>query len=171
MAVITINGNDYFSYSSVADADIYLATFYNSAAWFLLDDETKGKHLVAATNWLNSLPWKDECSPQSVRETNLGVITATQLVANSIANGETSFLGGSVPEPGIKELGAGSAKIVYQSTYSSFYAPTRLSGIPLFIRSLIAGCLGSLGASGFGGAISYDTDNPSKAKEPWNFTR
>lgn len=174
MAIITINGNDYFSYSSVADADVYLTAWYNTEAWFALDDETKGKHLVTATNWLDSLNWKEECSPQSVRETKPGVVAATQLLANSIANGETDWIGGTVQEPGTKRLKAGSAEIEFYASINTFSTPNLnpVSRLPLFIRNLIIGCIdGSSGANGFGGAISFGTCYPSTAKEPWGFYR
>lgn len=170
MVDIIIGGNTYFSYASVEEADIYLAVWPNTENWFLLDEDGKGKNLVAATNWLNQLKWKDECLPL---DTNEGVINATIMIANSIANGDIGFLGGAVAEQEVERLKAGSAEIQFRST--SFLFPVSpnnpLNSVPPFIRGLIINCLDGFGAgtSGIGGSIAFGTCYPSTAKEPWDF--
>jgi hypothetical protein len=168
MVDIIIGGNTYFSYASVEEADIYLAVWPNTENWFLLDEDGKGKNLVAATNWLNQLKWKDECLPL---DTNEGVINATIMIANSIANGDTAFLGGTVQEAGTKRLKAGSAEIEFFANISSFYqSPNNpLTLLPPLIRGLIFDCLEGSNTSGIGGSIAFGTHYPSTAKEPWDF--
>lgn len=172
MAIINLNGTPYFSYATVAQADQALFPQPDTAAWFALSSDDKGKHLVAASSWLDSLNWKAECSPQSVRETKLGVVNATIFLANAIANGNTAFLGGTVQEAGTKRLKAGSAEIEYFANISSFTANPNspLTNVPPYIRSLIIGCLSGSG-SGIGGAISYGTHYPSSANDPWDYSK
>lgn len=173
MATITISGNDYFSYATVEQANTFLLVQPDSQNWFLLDNDGKGKNLVAATNFLNGLPWRDECSPQSVREGKQSIIDATIYLANSIANGNFGFLGGSVQEAATKRLKAGSAEIEYFANISSFGVNPNnlLSGLPPYVRGLIIGCIAGVNTSGIGGSLSYGTCYPSTAKEPWDFSK
>lgn len=173
MAVISLNGVDYFSYSTVAEADQVLFPQPNTEAWFLLTEDGKGRNLVAASSWLDSLPWKDECSPQSVREGKPSIVNASIFLANSIANGDTAFLGGVVQEAATKRLKAGSAEIEYFANISAFTSNSNspLTNLPPYIRSLIIGCIGGTGNSGFGGSIAFGVHYPSTANEPWDFSK
>ena len=59
LSTITIETVDYIAYASVTEADDYLNTdIQREAAWELLSDDDKGKHLVAATRRLDLELWK-----------------------------------------------------------------------------------------------------------------
>ena len=58
LSTLTVNGTDYVSYASVAEADSHLAVDpVRSAAWAALTPEAKMVNLVAATNRLDLLNW------------------------------------------------------------------------------------------------------------------
>ena len=58
MASVTIGTTDYPSYSSVADADAYLAAdAVRAAAWALRNPDAKARGLVTATRLLQALTW------------------------------------------------------------------------------------------------------------------
>lgn len=58
ISTITIGGNDYTSYASVAEANIFLAVdAARATTWAAKTDDEKGALLVQATRRLNVLPW------------------------------------------------------------------------------------------------------------------
>ena len=58
---ITVGGNEYISYASVAEADIALAVDpTRMIAWAALTEVFKGIRLIAATNRLDLLRWQGE---------------------------------------------------------------------------------------------------------------
>ena len=58
LTTITINGVDYSSYATVAEADAYLAIdLARSNAWAALDEAAKGQHLATATRQLDGMQW------------------------------------------------------------------------------------------------------------------
>lgn len=66
MPTITLSGNDYDSYVSVADADVYLAADLQYAAiWSTLTTDQKGQALITATRALDELSWLGEKTSSS----------------------------------------------------------------------------------------------------------
>jgi len=172
MVDITINGNTYFSYISVADADTFLFVYPDTTTWFTLSIDDKGKNLVAASSFLDSLPWADACGTQAIRETKQGVINATALIANLIANGVTAFFGTTTQEAGTKRFKAGSTEIEFFADINKmfYYNPNNLAaGLPPYIFALIKGCLSGSGG-GLTGSIAFGTDYESTASWPWDLT-
>lgn len=172
MAEIEIGGNSYFSYATVDDADKYLVVIPGSESWFLLDIEGKGRNLVAASTYLDTLPWSEACGTQEIRETKIGVINATILLANMIANGDTDFLGLETSGQDVKRLKAGSVEV---ENFAKF--PSGLGGdkplsatLPSFVYSQIKGCLAVTNMMTFTGSKSWGTSETSTVKEPWDFS-
>ena len=59
ITTISIGGNDYTSYASVAEADAYLAVdAVRNPTWSALDADSKGSFLVSATRLLDLLSWQ-----------------------------------------------------------------------------------------------------------------
>jgi len=58
LTMLTIGGQMYVSYASVSEADAYLAVDpAYMATWDALDDDAKGRNLIAATRHLDTLKW------------------------------------------------------------------------------------------------------------------
>ena len=58
LTTITINGMDYPSYATAAEANTYLAIYLaRSEAWSTLDEAGKGQRLAAATRRMDGLRW------------------------------------------------------------------------------------------------------------------
>lgn len=154
MATITISGNNYNSYATVAEADIYLIPSVNFETWNLLTTDTKGKYLVSASRYLDGLPWKDSCLPL----TDTGNINkATILIAEQLALGNVGITGGTVAEEDVKRYKADTVEIEYQSKpwfISSSVNP--YANMPLAILNLIKNCLKGYGFS-VGIASSFGT--------------
>lgn len=115
MATITISGNDYFSYATVEDADIYLIPSFNYATWSVLSADQKGSYLVAASRFLDSLCWTDGYKTQAEREATSAIVNAAIEIAAMFSTGETAWIGVNVPSEDIKRLKAGTAEIEYQT--------------------------------------------------------
>ena len=63
---ITINGMDYPSYATIAEADTYLAVdLARNTDWAALDPEGKGLRLVAATRRMDGLGWAGQKASES----------------------------------------------------------------------------------------------------------
>lgn len=154
MADIIIDGNTYFSYASVAEANEYLTASINYAIWNALDDDTKGRYLISATRFLDTLSWQDTCLPLT---SEANIKTATILIAEQIALGNTVFLGYGTNEEDVKRYKAGSVEIEYQnSPWFLSRKGSPYADMPTSIYNLIRGCLE--GAQGIGGAVSFGTD-------------
>lgn len=172
MASIVISSNTYFSYASVADADAFLLVQPNTTAWFGLSDDDKGKSLVTSSTWLDSLIWKEECSPQSVREGKASIVNAAILLANQLANGDSSFLGLEKQEQPVKRIKAGSVEQEYHPSFWMYYdynKNDRFYNVPSYVMALIKNCLSGNGTN-VAGSLSYGTDTTSTAGWPWGKT-
>lgn len=140
---ITVGSVTYISYSSVEEADGYLAVDpTRAAAWAALTADQKGAALVSATRRLNLLNWEgaktgaegvqldawprtgsdyDDGTPVPTDEVPPEVGWATALVAGSIVlDPDLSLAGGSGSN--VKRLQAGTAVVEYFS---------RVTGVPL----------------------------------------
>jgi hypothetical protein len=54
---VNVAGNNYNAYGTQQDADVYLGAAIAYDGWGTADDDTKGKAIVSATRWLNTLQW------------------------------------------------------------------------------------------------------------------
>lgn len=172
MTSIVISGNTYFAYASVADADSYLLVYPDTTAWFALDTDGKGKNLVVAANFIDTLPFKDEYDTQAEREVVTDIINASILLANLVANGNTAFLGVVEQEQQTKRLKAGSVEQeLYADINKLFYynKNSLTSGLPPYIFNLLKPYLSST-TTAIAGSLSYGTDYTSTASDPWDLT-
>lgn len=133
ISTISIGGNDYTSYASVAEADIRLAIDpVRQATWDALTDDQKGTYLIAATNRLDLLNWAGEKTggasqenqwPRtgvtypdgtavSTTEVPTEVENATIVLAGSIAIDTTTADYGATGK-NIKSVKAGSAQVQF----------------------------------------------------------
>lgn len=114
MAVITIGGNSYDSYISVAEADIYLAGDISRAAiWALMNEEAKGRHLISATRMLLALPWC-EVAPDPAGDPVPPVPEVTAMLAADL-NANPALFADATGNSNIKSAKAGSAQIEFFS--------------------------------------------------------
>lgn len=115
MAVIAIGANNYDSFISVAEADVYLAGDVSRAvSWALLDDAAKARALISATRMLLSLPWCDDAPDPAVDPAPPVVAEVTAMLAADLAAKPKLFAdasGGS----NIKSVKAGSAQVEFFS--------------------------------------------------------
>lgn len=180
---ITIGGNTYVSYASVAEADAFLAVDpVRATAWAALSTDAKGQKLVAATRRLNGLSWLgaktggDAAQPDAFPRTGLTypdgsvvpddevpreVEEATCLLAGTITiNAAASQSGSSATNT--RRVKAGSAEV-------EFFRPT--AGVPLqdetawnLVRIFLStgsasSGLGQVTYGGLAADSAFDSDN------------
>lgn len=142
ITTITIGGNDYISYASVAEADAYLLVDpTRGPTWAGLTTEQKGINLISSTRQLDTFSYKGEKAGGSAQpnqwprtgvtypdgtsvpddEVPAGIQNATILLAGSIAIDVAASTSSSTGS-NTKRVSAGSAEV-------EFFRPT--SGIPL----------------------------------------
>lgn len=150
MASVTIGSNNYPSYSSVADADAYLAgDAIRAASWALRNADAKARGLVTATRILQALAW---CStaPDVDNPPPVVVDVTALLAADGLANPRVfSNPSGSLPR-GVKSASAGKAAV-------EFFGPIGLAGTPT--HPLPDGLWSMLKAAGLVGCTAGPTAN------------
>ncbi len=166
MATITISGNDYFSYASVSQADIYLIPTSGFAVWDVLSNDVKGGFLITASRLLDQQEWKTDYNTQTLRLAVQNIVDASVLIAQLISTGDETILGTSPSEAENKRLKAGSVEIEnFRSFSSASFTGSTKTQFPLAIQHLIGDCL----ASGIiiGGAASFGTDGLSTGDDDY----
>lgn len=114
MPTITIGGNDYASYASVAYADEYLAADISRAdAWEALTDPQKGRALISATRMLMTMPWCDVV-PDPAEDQDEPIPSVTSMLAADLAANPELFADAS-GDSNIKRAKAGSAEVEFFS--------------------------------------------------------
>lgn len=178
METVTINGTDYLSYASVAQADEYLnASIYATDWQDETDDDVKGRALVSATRWIDSIAWKGEkADPDQLNEwPRTGIDDVEPYVApNAIVNATielanllytTPDLQATLSDVSAKRLKAGSVEIEYfRGTTVQTITP-----FPTQIMNMIRQYLASQGSL-LGGAVTYGTDHCSPRARTYGFT-
>ena len=175
ITTLTIGGNDYTAYASVAEADIRLAVDpVRSAAWTALTADQKAINLVAATNRLDLERYTGEKSVATqdnewlrVNATCDGVAipdnvlpgeieNGTILLAGSIAISADASAAGTAPS-NIRRVQAGSAEVEFftQQRSSNFSLAAQNPDVFALIRCLLVGADGTTGA-GYGCASGTD---------------
>ncbi len=148
MGTVVIGSNSYFSYSDVANADIYLDASSNADAWRASDDDIKGRALVSGTRILDRLLWKGEKTdidqPNAWPRKNTGItgldddetpqaiVDADCELATSIVDGN-DWTNQQTTANGTQSLKAGSVEIVYFRGAEGTALP-----LPLAVWQLIA---------------------------------
>lgn len=147
MASVTIGTTDYPSYSSVADADAYLAgDAIRAVAWALRNPDAKARGLVTATRILQSLAWcgtvPDIDNPPPV------VVDVTALLAaDGLANPRVfSNPSGALPR-GVKSAQAGKAAVEFFGPIGLASTPTHPLPDGLWSMLKVAGLVGCTAAS------------------------
>jgi len=147
MASVTIGTTDYPSYSSVADADAYLAAdAVRAAAWALRNPDAKGRGLVTATRLLQALAWcgtvPDVDDPPAV------VVDVTALLAaDGLANPRLfSNPSGAIPK-GVKSAQAGKAAVEFFGPFAQAANPINPLPDALWAMLKAAGLVGCTAAS------------------------
>lgn len=175
MATITFNGNEYFSYASIEEADTYIGPTEYGAVWNILTSDQKAGYLIQATRFLDSLPWKEECgSTQELRLLNPNIVQACMEIAARLANGETDIINGGTAEGGVQTLKAGSAQISYFQRRSWKFGigavGALITGLPSAVASLIIDCIDAPNPTGVGRAKSFGTCYPSTLNKSWDLS-
>lgn len=173
MPTIDFNGNPYFSYATIEEADIYIAPSEYGEVWSLLTDDQKAGHLISATRFLDTLQWKKNCGKtQEERAKNKNIVKASIEIAARLAAGENDIIAGGSSDGGVQTLKAGSAQITYFQKKSwqlgRGVGATLINGLPASITNLIIGCVDNIGSASFGGVRSYGTCEQSTLDESWN---
>lgn len=196
LTTITIDGNDFISYASVAEADVALSVDpTRKAAWDLITDEAKGVNLVAATQRLDSLPWRgskaggasqanafprtgltyedgsavaDDIAPYNLEY-------ATILLAGSITSDITHSSQGTPLPAGIRRVKAGSAEVEFATglvarpvggTQSLLQDQDALALVQQWLISKPGAAVSSSGAQAFG----TDGESFFSNREPYGRT-
>jgi hypothetical protein len=149
MAEITIAGNTYGSYASVAEADEYLAAdLPRYAAWAALSADMKGRALVTATRYLLGLAWvggiPDLDTPPAA------VVEATALFAADIA-AKPALANDASTGSNVKRVKGGEAEV-------EFFRPTTGAALPPYLLRLLGSLLGTDVTWGEGGTAYGSED-------------
>lgn len=160
MATVTISDNDFTAYANIAQADTVLLGSLDFEAWDANDDEAKSRFLIASARLLDTQDWKTEYGTFAEREPVADIVTASILLANEIANGNTAVLGLSAAEAETKSLKAGSVEISYfRNFHSAAYSGSTKTVFPPAIYALLKPYLASASIGGF--SVAYGTDGTS----------
>lgn len=148
MAVVEIGFEPYDSFSTIEDADLFLAAdVVRAPGWAALlgQDDAKGRGLVSATRMMLALPW---CVDPVPAPTDLviaaEIVEVTAMLAADLLAKPQLFRDAS-GNSNVKSVKAGSAQV-------EFFAP--VSGGPvipidLWNRLVRAGLVGCVSADGF----------------------
>lgn len=135
---VSISGVDYNAYETLENADLYLAASLAAVAWLDADDDTKGKGLIGAVRWLESLTWKGEKTDAAnalafprtgitvngvaVDENSIpqGIIYGYYEIAGALLEDPTLFT--SLSDPGIRSMAAGPVNVSFFRGGSTFWA-------------------------------------------------
>lgn len=166
MALINISGNDYFSYATLADANIYLTPVVGFSTWDALDDDVKGGYMIQAARFLDTLRWLDAYDTQAERLAVTNIVNASNEIAFLFSSGDVSLLGLSTPEAEVKRLKAGSVEVENFRNIAKLGNPYAIAfpqGIFALLRdylskSLTASAATSFGTEGVGGLSAYNLD-------------
>lgn len=124
MASVTIGSNDYPSYSSVADADAYLAAdAVRAAPWALRNADAKARGLVTATRILQALAWCGGTIPDIDNPPAVVVDVTALLAADGLSNPRLfSNPSGALPN-GVKSAQAGKAAVEFFGPFGQAAKP------------------------------------------------
>ena len=171
MATITLGGNDYDSFTSRADASVYLAgDIARASGWALLNDDTKDRSLISATRMLLTLPWCDTApDPADDAGTPQVVKDATAMLGADLGSKPKLFRD-ATGDSAVKLVKAGSAEVEF------FHPITGGPPIPkdIWLLLLNAGlvCLSSSGSAVNDGLyVSGILGNcrPYEGRPAWDF--
>ena len=160
MATITISGNNYTSYATVADADTFLLVDAGYDTWNALSTDAKGKNLILASRLIDSQSYIDSCDTQAERLALDDFKIICILIAKAVViDGNTEILGSTVPEQDIDTMKAGSVEINYFRDFTSFslgryvtrWTPTIYALLAKYLKS---GSVGLGFSNGTGGTIT-----------------
>lgn len=168
MAEITLSGNTYSSFASVAEADAYLAADVSRyAAWAALSADNKGRALITASRYLASLDWlggvPSYSSPPSA------VVEATSLFAADIS-AKPSLGNDASTASNVKRVKGGEAEV-------EFFRPTAGAALPSYLLRLLGSLLGTDVAwpEGWGdGGTAYGSDPCTESRfdrTDWKLSR
>jgi len=169
MATITISGNDFLTYSSLAEADTYFLGSTDLSTWDGYTDAQKERGLVSATRLIDRQSWQGEkddseqslsfprsglsdCAGNSISadDSLTYIVEASQLLALDLLAGATVQTTGT-NENLTKRLKADTVEIEYfradQATNTRFDKDV-MELIGCFLTSSVA----------IAGSISYGTD-------------
>ena len=177
--VIITSGNQYHTYASVEQADLYLTANFLATAWFDMTEDQKGQLLVTATRLFDRQCWlgekTDASTPQPLAWPRMntgieGVIDSE--VPQDIVNGsiEMAFaiLDGSEAinsqVPGAQKLRSIAAGSVNLSWFRGAEGIAAEEGrFPLPVQELVGKYL--CGSQGIGGLFVSGTDGESVAND------
>jgi len=166
MASVTINGNAYNTYATVAQADAYLAASISNDVWSAATPDQKAIYLVESARVLDRQNWKPDFDTFQKRSTVEGIINGSIELAALFAAGETDSLSNASTSSSTKRLKAGSAEVEYFKSFeTSQRFPTRV--MELVGKYLGSSANGSL--SGAGGAFVSGVSQCSQASQPWGY--
>lgn len=174
---VTINGNEYDVYVSVAEVDTYAAGSLTADAWSAMVADDKARVLVTVTRWIDSQCWQGEkvdpaqplAWPRTVGDIATIESASVQLAILVAANPDVADKSmGLIIESGdgtIKTLKAGSVSIEYfRALNFSVYGSGSVSPFPAGIMGLIGAwlCANSGGSAwGASGSVAFGTCEPS----------
>lgn len=159
MPVLTLGGNSYFAYATVASADEYILPDLNFSIWDALTEDQKTARLIQSSRFIDSLEYIDSANTQAERELIPAFSNASIMIALLITTGSTSILGNTVQEAQNKYLKAGSVETEFFRN-TSFYTPTAYDNWPKDVYLVLKPYLKTLSDIN-PGASSFGTDGAS----------
>lgn len=160
METITISSEDFLSYASVAEADVYFipVTTEAATAFKALDEAGKGSALVQATRMLDSLRWRSDYDTQAKREDVVQIVNACMELAAALSEDAET---GQTNDAEIKRLKAGPVEIENFRSDARAGSNSLFRQLPFFIRQMLVPYVG--GSTVVSGSYSYGTSGESPA--------
>lgn len=161
MGTVTIGGNPYDIYGTLAAADIYLAARLDAATWSSATTNTKSQALVTATRLVQSYLLSRGFEVDPATTVDDAIANATYEMAFGLVAGTVSadtVLSASAAKKRVK---AGSAEVEYFASQSTLNAST---GMPSIVLALISGWIKAQGGgagAGIGIPFASGTGNCS----------
>lgn len=140
MPLVDVTGEEYGSYTTLDNADLYLAAdAARAVVWATRTENEKGRGLVSATRTLQRLSWAAG-SPPAIDVAPVAVQDATAMLAADILTSPELAGGASAGASNVKRAKAGSAEV-------EFFRPVAGTILPLDILSLLGVLLGNSGGT------------------------
>jgi hypothetical protein len=159
MQTVTVGSEDYASYASVDQADVYLmASLHAGTTWSDATDDTKGQALVTATRILDRQRWLPEYDTQAEREDVQAIQDANCEMALALLQG-SDFQTESSTAQKLQSITAGSVSLTYFASSS-----TSVKRFPTIVWELLRDYMAGVGvglgsvATGTGGVSSTADD-------------
>jgi hypothetical protein len=172
MPTITITqdaiSDDFYVYTSLADANNYMVGSTNWTAWSALTSAAQERSLVEAARLLDRQKWKSDYNTQAKREAVQDILDASVELSFLIGTGEDAVITSATTFDSTKRVKADVVEIENFRSFNAADAPKRFpQKVHELLRDYLAGSGGKVVAAA---PSSSGTSKTSDAFDDWDFT-